>query len=108
MDFFFKINLLPPTRFTRRGIMEIAEFGLKPNDSKDKTIPQYEEHFYCGPSKKTVFFTCGPNWTRVCSHIIGYIPVPVGLLFAIAPTHDWTGNGANLTCTWALKLFDKD
>ena len=30
-------------------------------------------------------------WTQVCSRIIGYIPVPIGLLFAIAPTHDWNG-----------------
>ena len=33
------------------------------------------------------FFTFGPNRTQVCSHIIGYIPVPIGILFAIAPTH---------------------
>ena len=25
------------------------------------------------------FSTCGPNWTQVRSHIIGYIPVPIGL-----------------------------
>ena len=48
------------------------------------------------------FPTCGPNRTQVCSHIIGYIPVPIGLLFAIAQTHDWTGNGATQTCTWVL------
>ena len=23
-------------------------------------------------------------------------------LFAIAPTHEWIGNGANQTCTWAF------
>ena len=23
-------------------------------------------------------------------------------LFAIAPTHEWIGNGANQTCTWAI------
>ena len=29
------------------------------------------------------FSTCGPYWTQVCSHMIGYISVPIGLLFAI-------------------------
>ena len=24
-------------------------------------------------------------------------------LFAIAPTHEWIGTGANQTCTWALR-----
>ena len=46
-----------------------------------------------------------PQWRKLnsyYSHIIGYIPVPIGLLFAIAPTHDWNGNGATQTCTWAL------
>ena len=51
-----------------------------------------------------MFSTCGPNLTQICSHIIDYIPVPIGLLFAIAPTHDWNGNGATQTCTWALWL----
>ena len=46
------------------------------------------------------FNTCGPNRTQVCSHIIDYIPVPIGLVFAIAPTHDRNGNGATQTCTW--------
>ena len=50
------------------------------------------------------FSTCGPNLTQFCSHRIGYIPVPIGLLFAIAPTHDWNGNGATQTCTWALRF----
>ena len=49
-----------------------------------------------------VFFMCVPNWTQDCSHIIGYIPVPICLLFAIAPTHDWNGYGAAQTCTWAI------
>ena len=49
------------------------------------------------------FSTCCPNWTQVCSHLIGYIPVPIVLLFAIAPTLDLSGNGATQTCTWALK-----
>ena len=26
-------------------------------------------------------------------------------LFAIAPTQEWIGNGANQTCTWALRLY---
>ena len=52
--------------------------------------------------QKNFFFTCGTSWTQVCSHIIGYIPVPIGLLFAIAPTHDWNGNGATQTCTFCL------
>ena len=52
-----------------------------------------------------IFSTCGPNWTQVCSHIIGYIPVPIGLLFSIAPTHDWDGNGATQTYTWALRFI---
>ena len=30
---------------------------------------------------------CCPNWTQAYSHIIGYIPGPIGSLFAIAPTH---------------------
>ena len=34
-------------------------------------------------AKKYLFFiffsTCGPNWTQVFSHKIGYIPVPIGL-----------------------------
>ena len=30
---------------------------------------------------------CCPNWTQACSHIIGYIPGPIGSLLAIAPTH---------------------
>ena len=34
-----------------------------------------------------VFFTCCPKWTQACSHIIGYIPGPIGSLFAVAPTH---------------------
>ena len=33
-----------------------------------------------------IFFTCCPNWTQACNHIIGYIPGPIGSLFAIAPT----------------------
>ena len=30
---------------------------------------------------------CCPNWTQAFSHIIGYISGPIGILFAIAPTH---------------------
>ena len=44
---------------------------------------------------------CGLYRTQVCSHIIDYIPVLIGLLFAVAQTHDWNGNGATQTCTWA-------
>ena len=47
--------------------------------------------------------TCGPNWTRACSHIIGYIPVHIGLLFYIPPTYIWNGNSATHSCTWALR-----
>ena len=35
------------------------------------------------------FLRVALTWTQVCSHIICYIPVPIGLLFALAPTHDW-------------------
>ena len=33
-----------------------------------------------------IFFTCCPNWTQACNHIIGYIPGSIGSLFSIAPT----------------------
>ena len=29
-------------------------------------------------------------------------------LFAIAPTHEWIGNGANQTCTWAIVKEKKE
>ena len=48
------------------------------------------------------FFMFGPYWTQVCSHITGYIPVHIGLLFAIAPTHDWNGNGATQTFIYLI------
>ena len=56
---------------------------------RTKAIAQPLENF---------FLTCGPNGTQVCSHVIGYIPVPIGRLFAIAPAHDLNGNGATQTC----------
>ena len=34
----------------------------------------------------TIFFTCCPNRSQACSHIIGYIPGLIGILFAIALT----------------------
>ena len=30
---------------------------------------------------------CCPKWSQACNHIIGYVPGPIGSLFAIAPTH---------------------
>ena len=45
------------------------------------------------------FFTCCPNWTQACSHTVVYIPGPIGSLFAIAPTHSWSGNFATHSCT---------
>ena len=32
-------------------------------------------------------------------------PCSHGPLFAIAPTHEWKGTGANQTCTWALRFI---
>ena len=39
-----------------------------------------EHQKFCDISEFNFFFTCGPNWTQVCSHV-GYIPVPIGLYF---------------------------
>ena len=52
------------------------------------------------------FSMCGPNWTQVCSHRIGYIPVPIGLLFAKAPTHDWNGSGATRPAPMVQWIID--
>ena len=46
-----------------------------------------------------------PNRTQACSLIIGYIPGPIGSLFAIAPNISWSGNFANHSCTWALQVY---
>ena len=57
--FFLQDKFATPYSLHSQG--EIAEFGLKPNDSKDKTIPQYEEHSYCGPSKKQLVHSTTTN-----------------------------------------------
>ena len=36
---------------------------------------------------QSIFFTCCPNQTRSCSHIIGYIPGYVGIKFDIPLAH---------------------
>ena len=52
---------------------------------------------------KLPFSKCGPYWTQACSHVVGYIPGPLGLLcICYSPNTYWNGNFAN--CTWASKL----
>ena len=41
---------------------------------------------------KYFFSPCYPNKSQACSHIVGYIPGPIIILFAIALYISWNGN----------------
>ena len=67
----------------------------------------------CLRSCLTFFFLpCCPNWTQACSHMIDYIPGPIGSLFAIAPTHilEWQifGSTAHLEEQFASDTWHCD
>ena len=53
-----------------------------------------------------IFFSCCPNWAQVRSHILGYIPGPIGILFAIALYIPWGGNGAIQSCTLSITVIE--
>ena len=80
-------------------LVEKAE-KVELGESHPKHVQSHFLHPY--PTHPLFFSMCGPNWTRACSHIIGHIPVPIGLLFDIAPTHVSNGNSATHSCTWAI------
>ena len=75
----------------------LDQFSNQPSHKKEflifssmKMLLRFSSKLIVGMKRDVdiIFFsTRCPNWTQACSHILGYIPGPIGSLFAIAPTH---------------------
>ena len=46
-----------------------------------------EKVFHIVSYNKVFFSMCCPNWSKVCTHILGYIPCPVGIFICYSSAH---------------------